>query len=945
MSLLPTPRQFAVDANGAPLAGATLAFYETGTTTPKAVYADVGLSTPHQNPVVADAAGLWPAIYLGPGTYKLEMKDADGVTVWTQDAVESSSASIGTKVVTSIAALRLIRPGPASDVGQVEVLGYHQAGDGGGGLFSWDGSSSADDGGIIIAPSVGEGPGRWRRVLAQTIDATWFGVAPANTAAANTTAVNAAIAAAACGSTIVISGGDFALDEADVNLDGKSVRLLLDGATINGSFPVAIKAIVDGQFEGGRRVVRSAGAGPTDFADHFSFRRADYADGSESYVNALRRHQTEVGPDAASSEWVGVYVLDNRSPHGQNIALMTQGHKRPGAGHTWTLHAEHLDYQSDPTTASVIAEVGFRGNGGDAHGNRVLWDLNYAKNPSGDGSTPDIAWGLRIGPAYGDASNGRLGKALWVGGDTGTVLHGAGTSSNTVDSAFARDVGEREFGLDLAGATYRSGVAYRQKAGDLLALEETDAVGWSWNASTFRAEMLNGTAVPFAVGAAGIALTDPGGFYPDRDPAVKLHKLRDRLFLGASTVATGTYSTGTVHAPTWRNAAGTSGGPAWAETSGQLVVTATIGNAAIVGASRASDYPSWANSTYAAPIGVVGAVLNDKPGSLGWASYLEAVLSPEAGTGSVYASEIAVKNQYGNRTRRPYRTDTWEASGAHGLWFAGGGDASYGGAPTASSNTAIIIGKNSAQWNRGIVFDADGIGGTDGVTGTGVAIEMAKGHQVAWATPTDERGAAVWSTVNAYAQRVEVRFDNGAAVLAFAGSDRVTITSTGVGVGRSPGYAFDGTAAQAAAYTSTSSSADSPAPAVNRASTLLENTSVGPAFMVLSVKSSNTVQQKAFIGAVPNVNGYGPDVVIGRRNASTGYTEDLRIQNDGAVLHRAAATTIVDASSHIGFRPYTVATLPSASSANRGIMVSDRNCRLATSDGTNWRFQDGTVVS
>lgn len=45
---------------------------------------------------------------------------------------------------------------------------------------------------------------------------------------------------------------------------------------------------------------------------------------------------------------------------------------------------------------------------------------------------------------------------------------------------------------------------------------------------------------------------------------------------------------------------------------------------------------------------------------------------------------------------------------------------------------------------------------------------------------------------------------------------------------------------------------------------------------------------------------------------------------------------------------YTVATLPSAASSTRGIVfVSDgtANKRLAVSDGTNWRFPDGNIVS
>ncbi len=45
---------------------------------------------------------------------------------------------------------------------------------------------------------------------------------------------------------------------------------------------------------------------------------------------------------------------------------------------------------------------------------------------------------------------------------------------------------------------------------------------------------------------------------------------------------------------------------------------------------------------------------------------------------------------------------------------------------------------------------------------------------------------------------------------------------------------------------------------------------------------------------------------------------------------------------------YTVATLPSAATYARGLIyVSDgtTNKRLAVSDGTNWRFPDGNIVS
>lgn len=76
-------------------------------------------------------------------------------------------------------------------------------------------------------------------------------------------------------------------------------------------------------------------------------------------------------------------------------------------------------------------------------------------------------------------------------------------------------------------------------------------------------------------------------------------------------------------------------------------------------------------------------------------------------------------------------------------------------------------------------------------------------------------------------------------------------------------------------------------------------------------------------------------------------TEALRISQNGALSHRANATIVIDASSHLGLRSYTVGTLPSASTAARMIYVSDgtSNKRQAVADGTNWRWPDGAVVS
>lgn len=79
--------------SGAPLAGAKLYFYQSGTTTPITVYQDYGKTTPHANPVVADSAGIFPAIYVDTSVYKTVLKTSADVTVKTDDPIYISAAA------------------------------------------------------------------------------------------------------------------------------------------------------------------------------------------------------------------------------------------------------------------------------------------------------------------------------------------------------------------------------------------------------------------------------------------------------------------------------------------------------------------------------------------------------------------------------------------------------------------------------------------------------------------------------------------------------------------------------------------------------------------------------------------------------------------------------------------------------------------------------------
>lgn len=82
------------DANGDPMSGAKLYFYEAGTTTPKDTYTDYTLGTPNANPVEADADGRMGGIWLGPGAYKAILKTAGDATIWSVDYVTGNQLDI-----------------------------------------------------------------------------------------------------------------------------------------------------------------------------------------------------------------------------------------------------------------------------------------------------------------------------------------------------------------------------------------------------------------------------------------------------------------------------------------------------------------------------------------------------------------------------------------------------------------------------------------------------------------------------------------------------------------------------------------------------------------------------------------------------------------------------------------------------------------------------------
>ncbi len=92
-----------------------------------------------------------------------------------------------TAIVDTISALKAA----ANTHGAILVLGYHAAGDGGGGLFRWDAASTAADNlGTIITPTAAPATGRWIRLYDGPVEAKWFG-AKGDGVADDTAALNA----------------------------------------------------------------------------------------------------------------------------------------------------------------------------------------------------------------------------------------------------------------------------------------------------------------------------------------------------------------------------------------------------------------------------------------------------------------------------------------------------------------------------------------------------------------------------------------------------------------------------------------------------------------------------------------------------------------------------------------------------------------------------------
>jgi hypothetical protein len=109
--LFQPPRFTPVNSSGTPYSGAKLYVYRAGTTTQATAYTTSALSVAHANPVVANSAGQFAAVYLDPAAdydYRFVLTNSGGAQLWSEDNVPPfaplSQAAVGEALYPLIAA-------------------------------------------------------------------------------------------------------------------------------------------------------------------------------------------------------------------------------------------------------------------------------------------------------------------------------------------------------------------------------------------------------------------------------------------------------------------------------------------------------------------------------------------------------------------------------------------------------------------------------------------------------------------------------------------------------------------------------------------------------------------------------------------------------------------------------------------------------------------------
>lgn len=257
-------------------------------------------------------------------------------------------------------------------------------------------------------------------------------------------------------------------------------------------------------------------------------------------------------------------------------------------------------------------------------------------------------------------------------------------------------------------------------------------------------------------------------FSLDNGPTPTIWRFSNRVLVGEAVKAPALDEPGVVK--TWvGNLAG--GFMAYYDILSQSYTIADRGRIAFAAATRTSDHVPTAGNPFtfaATSIAIAATAEADRIGLPGTAWVYYGTGAQRAGsTNSIHGMELNIANENATTVAcHPYQTG---ATGTTvGGWFRSGGETSEVGIPVRPISAAIAVVQGNkpdplnpgqtipdpnASHERGLVFGRYALAGGDGLTGNGIAISAARGHEFEWLwynplANTVGRGAVIRSSVD-----------------------------------------------------------------------------------------------------------------------------------------------------------------------------------------------------
>jgi len=241
-------------------------------------------------------------------------------------------------------------------------------------------------------------------------------------------------------------------------------------------------------------------------------------------------------------------------------------------------------------------------------------------------------------------------------------------------------------------------------------------------------------------------------FWTDDTPPADVVAIPNRLWVGDAVKQNGAYSPEAYKSWVGYSA---SGYLTYFDSRSQMGVYSSSGKVAIAAATRTSDRGETGGPT----IGVSSYANNNsttETAARAWAYYGHAANAQP--NSSTFVAELAVCSTQPHQFVTPYVTGYGNTTAC--IWAAVGGEtaealiANGEGATLTNVSAGLCIVNSSYsaadnRFNKGIVVGATAVQGTDGTTGFGTAISLARGHTIDWMCPGNnglDRGAYITSS-------------------------------------------------------------------------------------------------------------------------------------------------------------------------------------------------------